>query len=88
MWGSGGGGNPIFFLHISFSWAEISFHVEFHLPGLPRSGRFMVGDKTKKTTRQQQQQQDVFTEIRGPLASTKEHQQVQKSTHTSQSVET
>ena len=34
----------------------------------------MVGDKTKKTTRRQQQ--DVFTEIRGPLASTKEHQHV------------
>ena len=26
-----------------FSWVEISLHVEFHLLGLPRSGRFMVG---------------------------------------------
>ena len=47
-------GNPNFFLHISFSWAEISFHVEFHPPGLPRSGRFMVGDK-KQNKKQQQQ---------------------------------
>ena len=47
VFGGGGLGNPNFFLHISFSWAEISFHVEFHPPGLPRSGRFMVGDKQK-----------------------------------------
>ena len=26
---------------------EIRLQVEFHPPGLPRSGRFMVGDKTK-----------------------------------------
>ena len=36
------------FLHISFSWVQISLHVEFHPPGLPRSGRFMVGDKTRQ----------------------------------------
>ena len=43
-WGGGGGGggggwfgDPNFFLHISFSWVEISFNVEFHPPGLPRT---------------------------------------------------
>jgi hypothetical protein len=46
-WGGGGGsGNPNFFLHISFSWVEMSLYVEFHPPGLPRSGRSMVGDKS------------------------------------------
>ena len=39
------------------------------------ASKVMVGDKTKKTTRRQQQQ-DVFTETRGPLASTKEHQNI------------
>ncbi len=34
-------GDPNFFLQISFSWVEISLHVEFHPPGLPRSGRFI-----------------------------------------------
>ena len=43
----GGGVEPNFFLNISFSWVEISLHVEFHLLGLPRSGRSMVGDKSK-----------------------------------------
>ena len=47
VWGGGGGVDPNFFLHISFGWVEISLHVEFHLLGLPRSGRFMVGDKSK-----------------------------------------
>ena len=45
----GGSGEPIFFLQISFSWVEIRLQVEFHPPGLPRSGRFMVGDNKKKT---------------------------------------
>jgi hypothetical protein len=36
---------PFFLLHVSFSWVEISLHVEFHPLGLPRGGRFMVGDK-------------------------------------------
>ena len=49
--GGGGQVTPIFFLQISFSWVEMSLHVEFHPPGLPISGRFMVGDKQK--TRQQ-----------------------------------
>ena len=44
-----GGGSSYFPPHISFSCVEISLHVEFHPPGLPRSGSFMVGDKNKKT---------------------------------------
>ena len=32
-----GSDNPNCFLQISFSWAKMSFHVEFHLPGLPGS---------------------------------------------------
>ena len=49
--GGGGLGDPNCFLHISFNWVEISLHFEFHPPGLPRGGRFMVGDnnKTKQT---------------------------------------
>ena len=39
--GRGGGGDPNFFLQIYFSWVEIILHIEFHLPGLPRSGRFI-----------------------------------------------
>ena len=42
------------FLHISFSWVEISLRVKFHPPGLTKSGRFMVGDKKNKTTTKQQ----------------------------------
>ena len=38
---------PVFFLHISFSWVEISLQAKFHPPGLPRIGRFMVGDNKK-----------------------------------------
>ena len=45
-------GEPNFFLHISFSWVEIILLAEFEPLGLPRSGRFMVGE-TKKKTRQQ-----------------------------------
>ena len=37
----GGGGN--FFLQISFSRVKISFHVEFHLPGLPGSALKVFG---------------------------------------------
>ena len=33
---------------ISFGWVEISLQVEVHPPGLPRSGRFVVGDKQEK----------------------------------------
>ena len=44
----GGGGDPNFFLHISFSWVEISLHAEFEPLGLPRSGRFMVGETKKQ----------------------------------------
>ena len=40
-----GGG---FFLHIYFTWVEIRLHTKFQLPRLPRSGRFMVGDKRQK----------------------------------------
>ena len=54
---------PIFLFQISFSWVEISLQVEFHPPGLPRSGRFMVGDKKKTTTTRQQ-----FHEINGFLS--------------------
>ena len=44
----GGSGDPNFFLHISFSWVEIILLAEFEPLGLPRSGRFMVGEKKKK----------------------------------------
>ena len=47
---SQGWGDPNYVLHISLSWVEISLHFEFHPPGLPRSGRFMIGDKTTTTT--------------------------------------
>ena len=33
----------IFFLQISFSWVKMSFHVEFHLPGLPGSALKVFG---------------------------------------------
>ena len=46
--GKGGLGDPNFFLHVSFSWVEISLHVKFHSPGLPRSDRFMVGEDVRK----------------------------------------
>ena len=39
--GGGGAGDPNFFLQIYFSWVQISLQVEFHTPGLPRSGRFI-----------------------------------------------
>ena len=46
-----GSGDPNFFLHISFSWVEISLHAEFEPLGLPRSGRFMVGEtKTRQVS--------------------------------------
>ena len=41
-------GDPNLFLHISSSWVEIRLHAEFQLPMLLRSGRFMVGEATKK----------------------------------------
>ena len=40
--GARGGGSGD---HISFSWVNISLHVEFHPAGLLRSYRFMVRDK-------------------------------------------
>ena len=40
-WGSGDRS----FFFIIFTWVEISLHFEFHSAGLPRSCRFMVGDK-------------------------------------------
>ena len=43
MLGEGGGGYPNFFLQISFSWVEMSFHVEFHPPVLPRTGQKVCG---------------------------------------------
>jgi hypothetical protein len=46
--GGGGSGDPNFFLHISFNWVEISLHAEFEPLGLPRSGRFMVGETKKQ----------------------------------------
>ena len=36
-------GDPNFFLQISFSWVKMSFHVEFHLPGLPGSALKVFG---------------------------------------------
>ena len=35
--------DPNFFLQISFSWVKMSFHVEFHLPGLPGSALKVFG---------------------------------------------
>ena len=58
----GGGGNPDFFLHISFSWVEIRLHTEFQLPMLLRSGSFMVVDKKKR------QGKASFYEINGFLS--------------------
>ena len=52
--------DPIFFLQISFSWVEIRLQVEFHPPGLPRSGSSMVGDNKKQKTK--------FHEINGFLS--------------------
>ena len=43
--GRGGGSGDLIFFHISFSWVDISLHVEFHPAGLLRSCRFMVGDE-------------------------------------------
>jgi hypothetical protein len=43
----GGGGH--FFLDIYLSWVEIRLYAKFHNPGVPRRGRFMVGDKTATT---------------------------------------
>ena len=37
------------YLHISFRWVELRLHTESHLPRMPRSGRFMVGDKQQHT---------------------------------------
>ena len=37
--GGGGSGDPNFFLRISFSWVKLSFHVEFHPPGMPGTGQ-------------------------------------------------
>jgi hypothetical protein len=45
MGGRGRLGDPSFFLNISFSWVEISLHAELEPLGLPRSCRFMAGDK-------------------------------------------
>jgi hypothetical protein len=45
--GGGGAVDPNFYLHISFIWVEISLHFEFHLLGVPRSGRFTAGDNKK-----------------------------------------
>ena len=55
--------NLDFFLPITFSLVKISLHVEFHPPGLPRSGRFMVGDNKK-----QKKQNKKFHEINGFLS--------------------
>ena len=41
-----GSGDPIFLSSDCFSWVKISLQVKFHPPGLPRSGRFMVGDNS------------------------------------------
>ena len=38
--------DPNFFLQIYSSWVEISVLAKFQPPRLPRSGRFMVGDKS------------------------------------------
>ena len=38
-----GSGDHNFFLQISFSWVRISFHDEFHPPGLPGSGQKVCG---------------------------------------------
>ena len=39
----GGSGDPNLFLQISFSWVKMSFHVEFHPSGLPRTGQKVCG---------------------------------------------
>ena len=52
-------------VYCSGSCVEIRLQVEFHPPGLPRSGRFMVGDKKK---RQQKKQNKKFHEINGFLS--------------------
>ena len=36
-------GDPNLFLQISFSWVKMSFHVEFHPSGLPRTGQKVCG---------------------------------------------
>ena len=36
-------GDPIFFLQISFSLINMSFHFEFHPPGLPGTGQKVFG---------------------------------------------
>ena len=41
--GGGGSGDPNFFLQISLSWVIMSFHVEFHLPGMPGSALKVFG---------------------------------------------
>ena len=43
IWGGRGSGDPNFFLQFSFSWVKMSFHVEFHLPGLPGSALKVFG---------------------------------------------
>ena len=35
--------DPNFFLQIPFSWVKMSFHVEFHPPGLPGTGQKVCG---------------------------------------------
>jgi hypothetical protein len=60
------GDDPNLCINISFSWVEISLHVESHLLGLPSSGRFMVGDK--KTT-ENRQQKSLSIYLMAPLAS-------------------
>ena len=41
--------SPNYFLDISSSWVERSFHAKFQLPRLPGSGSFMVGEANKKS---------------------------------------
>ena len=38
-----GGGTPFSFLQISFSWVEMSIHIELHPPGLPGTGQKVCG---------------------------------------------
>ena len=40
-----GSDNPNCFLQISFSWVKMSFHVEFHPPGLPGTGQKVCGGR-------------------------------------------